>query len=219
MWPYYYREFQMAFYSPAVSNVGPDSRSNTLSLKFQFPPLHVDFPRLCKQVHYWSRGHRSPDPKRSISRKFPTTGKTLFLGVKKNGVHDFDASLQLTSKAQVVIYHFFSFPPAGLRRSRKLEAVFLNQMRPPSSTSKRSPFPFFFRASFPEEPSRTTFLSYSIWGYHDMWEEPIVKTFFNWGFYCYWIFFLGNFHSLASISTRFSNATWEVPKNANEVLG
>ena len=177
----------MAFYSPAISNVGPDSRSNTLSLKFQFPPVHVDFPRLCKQVHYWSRGHQSPDPNRSISRKF-STGKNTFVGSKEKWVHDFDASPSIDFKGPSRnLPLFFSFSP-GLRRSRKLEAVFLNQMRPPSSTSKRSPFPFFFRASFPEEPSRTTFLSYSIWGYHDMWEEPIVKTFFNWGFYCYWIF-------------------------------
>ena len=44
--------FKWPFTLSAISNVGPDSRSNTLSLKFQFPPVHVDFPRLCKQVHY-----------------------------------------------------------------------------------------------------------------------------------------------------------------------
>ena len=130
MWPYYYREFQMAFYSPAISNVGPDSRSNTLSLKFQFPPVHVDFPRLCKQVHYWSRGHRSPDPKRSISRKF-STGKNTFVGSKEKWVHDFDASPSIDFKGPSRnLPLFFLFPQdfdgrESLRPSSPIKCVLL----------------------------------------------------------------------------------------------
>ena len=139
---------------------------------------------------------------------------------KEKWVHDYTTLMhltQLTSKAQVVIYHFFSPKDFDGRESLKPSSSIKCVL--PVAHQRGAPFPFFFRASFPEEPSRPTFLSYSIWGYHDMWEEPIVKTFFNWGFYCYWIFEPGNFHSVASISTRLSNATWEVPKNANEVLG